>query len=121
MTARVWPILHVRSSRLFGASVSICAALLFLPQLALAQFSPQGPKLVGTGAVGAAYQGPNALSADGNTAIVGGSIDNSSIGAVWVFTRSGGLWTQQGSKLVGTGAVGTDVGHERQGSFAFAM
>ena len=28
-------------------------------------------------------------------------------GAAWVFTRSGGVWTQQGSKLVGTGAVGT--------------
>ena len=49
-----------------------------------------------------------ALSADGNTAIVGGPVDNdSSTGAAWVFTRSGGVWTQQGSKLVGTGAVGT--------------
>ena len=27
-------------------------------------------------------------------------------GAAWVYTRSGGVWTQQGSKLVGTGAVG---------------
>jgi hypothetical protein len=25
---------------------------------------------------------------------------------VWVFTRSNGAWTQQGIKLVGTGAVG---------------
>src|SRR5271157_1643289 len=24
----------------------------------------------------------------------------------WVFTRSGGVWTQQGGKLTGTGAVG---------------
>ena len=47
-----------------------------------------------------------ALSADGNTAIVGGYGDNSYVGAAWVFTRSGGVWTQQGSKLVGTGAVG---------------
>ncbi len=102
-----------------------------------------------------------ALSADGNTAIVGGPCDNSTsgrrgsspaaavsgpsraaswsapaqleppskaspsrcrptatppswaglattadAGAAWVFTRSGGVWTQQGSKLVGTGAVG---------------
>jgi hypothetical protein len=56
-----------------------------------------------------------ALSADGNTAIVGGVADgpeeNGYIGAAWVYTRSGGLWTQQGSKLVGTGAVGlTDQG-----------
>ena len=52
MTARVWPISHVRSSRLFGASVLICAALLVSSQLALAQFTQQGPKLVGTGTVG---------------------------------------------------------------------
>src|SRR5439155_938 len=50
-----------------------------------------------------------ALSADGNTAIVGGRSDNSSAGATWVFTRSGGVWSQQGSKLVGTGAVGSLV------------
>jgi hypothetical protein len=36
---------------------------------------------------------------------VGGSSDNSGIGAAWVYTRSNGVWTQQGSKLVGTGAV----------------
>jgi hypothetical protein len=33
--------------------------------------------------------------------------DNMGIGAVWVFTRSGNVWTQQGSKLVGTGSVGS--------------
>jgi hypothetical protein len=27
-------------------------------------------------------------------------------GATWVFTRSNGVWTQQGSKLVGTGTPG---------------
>ncbi len=70
-------------------------------------WSQQGPKLVGTGAVGGAYQGRSvALSADGNTAIVGGYQDDSNTGAAWVFTRSGGVWSQQGSKLVGTGAVG---------------
>jgi hypothetical protein len=105
MVARVSP-------RLFGALVLISAALLFSSQLALAQFSQQGSKLVGTGAVGAADQGYSvALSADGNTAIVGGVLDNNNghnmgIGAAWVYTRSGGVWTQQGSKLVGTGAVG---------------
>ena len=67
----------------------------------------QGPNLRGTGAVGAAQQGESvALSSDGNTAIVGGFTDNTNAGAVWVFTRSGGVWTQQGAKLVGTGAVG---------------
>jgi hypothetical protein len=71
-------------------------------------WSQQGGKLVGTGAVGTAYQGWSvALSADGNTAIVGGRLDNLSAGATWVFTRSSGVWSQQGSKLVGTGAVGS--------------
>jgi hypothetical protein len=70
-------------------------------------WSQQGAKLVGSNAVGAAVQGRAvALSADGDTAMVGGYNDNGSIGAVWVYTRSGGVWTQQGNKLVGTGAVG---------------
>jgi hypothetical protein len=70
-------------------------------------WSQQGSKLVGSGAVGAAYQGMSvALSADGNTAMVGGFQDNANVGAAWIFTRSGGVWTQQGSKLVGTGNVG---------------
>jgi hypothetical protein len=68
----------------------------------------QGGKLTGSGAVGpTVQQGVSvALSADGNTAVVGGQGDNGGIGAAWVFARSGGVWTQQGSKLVGSGAVG---------------
>jgi hypothetical protein len=70
-------------------------------------WTQQGSKLVGTGAVGPANQGMSvALSGDGNTAILGGPSDNSNAGASWVFTRSEGVWTQQGSKLVGSGAVG---------------
>jgi hypothetical protein len=70
-------------------------------------WTQQGKKLVGAGAVGSARQGMSvALSADGNTAIVGGWSDNSKTGAAWVFTRRGGVWTQQGNKLVGVGAVG---------------
>jgi len=49
MTALSWTISQVRSS-FFGASVLIAIALLFSSQLALAQFTQQGPKLVGTGA-----------------------------------------------------------------------
>jgi hypothetical protein len=69
-------------------------------------WSQQGSKLVGSGAVGFAYQAIVALSADGNTAMIGGAGDDSSVGAAWIFTRNGEVWTQQGSKLVGTGAVG---------------
>jgi len=73
-------------------------------------WTQQGSKLVGTGAVGYAYQGYSvAISADGNTAVLGGYLDSTQTGAVWVFTRSGGIWTQQGTKLVGTGAVGAAV------------
>jgi hypothetical protein len=87
-------------TRSFGASILIAAALLFSSRLALAQFLPQGPKLVGTGAVAEALQLQGrsvALSADGNTASVGGIIrvnDNPLTGAAWVFTRRGGVWTQ---------------------------
>jgi hypothetical protein len=85
----------------------IVATLLFSSQLALAQFSQQGPKLVGIAGVGMALQGASvSLSSDGNTAIVGGPGDNGDTGAAWVWTRRGGVWTQQGNKLVGTGAVG---------------
>ena len=71
-------------------------------------WTQQGKKLVGTGAVGKARRGMSvALSADGNTAIVGGWSDNGKTGAAWVFTRSGGVWTQQGKKLVGIDAVGS--------------
>ena len=71
-------------------------------------WTQQGPMLVGTGAVGRAYQGESvALSGDGNTALVGGDGDDGFVGAAWVFTRSGTTWTQQGPKLVGTGAGGT--------------
>ena len=73
-------------------------------------WTQQGSKLVGTGAVGSAFQGQSvALSSDGNTLAVGGYSDNIYAGATWIFTRdtTSGSWTQQGAKLVGTGAVGS--------------
>jgi hypothetical protein len=70
-------------------------------------WAQQGTKLVGSGAVGPALQGSSvSLSSNGNVAVVGGPADNSSSGAAWVWTRSGGVWTQQGTKLAGSGAVG---------------
>ena len=71
-------------------------------------WTQQGNKLVGSGAVGSARQGMSVLlSADGNTAIVGGWSDNNRTGAAWVFIRRGGSWKQQGKKLVGSDAVGS--------------
>jgi hypothetical protein len=82
----------------------------FAASYAHASFIQQGAKLVGTGAVGAALDGYSvAVSADGNTAVVGGAADDGGAGAAWVYTRSGGVWTQQGAKLVGTGAVGSAI------------
>jgi hypothetical protein len=71
-------------------------------------FTQQGSKLVGSGSdsIVAAQGRSVALSGDGNTALVGGPGDESQVGSLWVFTRSGGVWTQQGAKLTGTGASG---------------
>src|SRR6202035_5409101 len=82
----------------------VMLACSLLPAPAQAQFSQRGPKLGGTGAIGAAEQGFSvSLSGDGNTAIVGGYLDNGGAGAAWVYTRSGGVWSQQ-AKLVATDA-----------------
>jgi hypothetical protein len=70
----------------------------------------QQAKLVGTGAVGGGDQGASvSLSRDAKTAIVGGPADNNVVGAAWVFARSDGVWSQQ-AKLVGSGAIGPNVG-----------
>jgi hypothetical protein len=77
------------------ACTAVIAALVSIPHPVAAQFTQQGPKLVGSGSVGAAEQGyAVALSTDGNTAIVSGKGDNSFVGAAWVFTRSNGAWIQ---------------------------
>jgi hypothetical protein len=84
-------------------------------------WTQQGEKLVGTGETGTGGLGFSvALSADGNTALLGGPVDDSFVGAVWAFTRSGGAWAQQGEKLVGTGtgAFGGDVALSADGNSA---
>ena len=47
-----------------------------------------------------------ALSADGQTALIGGFADNDNAGAAWVFARSGESWSQLGPKLTGTSELG---------------
>ncbi len=72
--------------------IILVSGTLFAAPSAIAEFSQQGPKLAGTGALGIADQGFSlSLSADGNTAIVGGPVDNSSAGAVWVFAVDAGV------------------------------
>src|SRR5437762_2463938 len=91
-------------NRIFILFLTLLAGVML--QSARAQYFQQGPKLVGTGAVGVSYQGQSvALSGDGNTALVGGNADGNATGATWVFTRNGGRWDQLGSKLLATDAV----------------
>jgi hypothetical protein len=72
-----------------------------------AGFWDSGTKLFGAFATGGARQGWSvALSADGNTALIGGDEDNGGVGAVWVFTRSGTAWPQQRNPLRAPDAVG---------------
>ena len=80
--------------------------LLGLP-CALGVFQQEGPKLVGTGATGDSQQGRAvSISRDGLILAVGGLRDNSGLGAVWLYSRSGTTWTQQQRILgVGTGEV----------------
>ena len=69
-------------------------------------WSQVGSKLTVSDNIGPANFGQSvALSADGNTLAVGGYTDNSSAGAVWIFTNNGNSWTQQ-SKITATGNTG---------------
>lgn len=97
-----------------GDSGNIGAAWVFNRSAGV--WAQQSPKLVGSNAPASSNypQGLSvALSGDGNTALMGRENDNTGTGAVWVFTRSGGVWNQQGEKLVGSGAIG---GKAQQGS-----
>jgi hypothetical protein len=88
-----------------GNSIGVGGAWIFVRTAGV--WTQQGSELIGTGAIGASGQGTSvALSADGNTAFVGGPTDNGNVGAVWAYTRSEDVWTQQGNKLIGAGAVG---------------
>ena len=62
------------------------------------------------------------LSADGNTAIVGARDDDGLTGAARIFVRNGGVWTQQGPKLVasdaGAGLQGASVSISADGNTA---
>ena len=74
-----------------------------------------GPKIQAGGETSEGnFGGKVALSADGNTALIGGSYDEGRTntrgsGAVWVFTRSAETWTQQGEKITPSGEMGGGV------------
>jgi hypothetical protein len=71
-------------------------------------WSQQGAKLTGGEESSPGWFGRSvALSGDGSTAAIGGNEDNHKAGALWVFTRSGSGWTQQGPKFTGAGEAGS--------------
>jgi hypothetical protein len=78
-------------------------------------WTQQGPKLTvsDTSGLYSGFGQSVSLSADGNTAIIGAPYDGvsstneSHIGAAWIFTRNNGVWYQQSSKRVGSGAAGS--------------
>jgi hypothetical protein len=87
-------------------------------------WTQQGSKLTASDESGHAGLGWSvALSADGNTALIGAPFDHGSIGAAWVFTRAGSTWTQQGPKLTagdetGPGEFGESVALSADGNTA---
>jgi FG-GAP repeat len=69
----------------------------------------QQARLVANDSVDYPAQGiSTSMSSDGNTLFIGGSEDSRHRGAVWLWTRSGEVWTQQ-TKFVPYDAVGTDM------------
>ncbi len=101
--ARARPLRHVANAAAFA--IAVLCLLGAASREAAAQYSQQGSKLVASDAVGSAQQGYSvAVSADGNTMIVGGIGDNSGDGAAGVYTRSGGVWTEQ-QKLIPSDAA----------------
>ena len=71
------------------------------------KWTAQGQKLTGGGESGNGEFGESvALSANGETALIGGPADGSFSGAVWAFAFSGGKWNQQGGKLTGGAEIG---------------
>src|SRR5260370_32006078 len=100
-----------RSIVLFFAGVLMCTTAQAADSST--QYFQQGQKLIGKDLAGPAEQGTSvALSADGNTALVGGLADNNQTGAAWGFTRSGGVWDQEGDELVGDPVLGASR-HQR--------
>jgi hypothetical protein len=91
-----------------------------------ATWTQQGGKLTAIGeTTNGSFGDSVALSADGNTAVIGGEADNNYAGAVWVFTRTGSTWTQQGEKLtaktgeeIGSGVFGASVALSADGNTA---
>jgi hypothetical protein len=78
----------------------------------------QGAKLVAfNGSEPSQFGQSVALSADGNTALIDGPIDNGQLGAAWIFTRSAGYAPQVGSAVALSADGNTAlIGGDRDGN-----
>jgi hypothetical protein len=86
-------------------------------------WSGQGPALTASGAVSqpvGSFAAQVAISGDGNTAAIDAVQDDGAKGAAWIFTRNHDVWTEQGPKLVGTGAINAAQG-AGQGAVALSF
>lgn len=112
--------------RLAAAYAAAILGALSLAGTASAAFPAPPALLSPSNAIGAARFGTSvALSANGDTAVIGAPADaplgqSAAAGAAWVYTRSGGVWSQQ-AKLtpvdeVGDGAFGTSVAISADGN-----
>ncbi|HEV3045931.1 MAG TPA: fibronectin type III domain-containing protein [Solirubrobacteraceae bacterium] len=130
---------------LFGSSIALSetGATAIVGGLALNSFTggawvfersgsewlPQGGQLSGGGEepitvdgqqYGGAFGASVAISAEGDTALVGGFYDHDGAGAAWAFTRSGTSWSQQGPKITAEGEV-SSAGTGEGGFFGTAL
>ena len=78
-------------------------------RVANGSYVQMGTKLVPTDSTAGSNVGSSndavSLNFNGSVLAVGGFNDNSGVGAVWIYTRNGTTWTQQGTKHIGTGAI----------------
>ena len=77
----------------------------------------QQSELRGSEDSGSAFGYSVALSADGDTALIGGPTADNGKGAAWVFTRSRSSWTQR-QRLTGAESFGFSVAISRDGQTA---
>ena len=102
IVAMVMPGAKTGNIVLTNGGHSATSGNVFTVSATLYPVSQQGNKLLNTDGSSDGIQGVGysvSISADGKTALVGGSTDSLGLGAAWVYTLSGNSWIQQGKKL----------------------
>jgi hypothetical protein len=105
MVLAIAAVIPLRRLAMVGFLIAACGVLVLTPTSSLAQEQPTA-RLTGPAGPTSGFGSSIAVSKDGNTVAIGGDTDNEGRGAVWVFTRSGSSWVQQGPKLTPDGPSG---------------